>query len=56
MKDLQLGPPSYLSNGVMDVIVINPETSVCTHFRRDGSRTLRRGETIRLEMGCVVTV
>lgn len=56
MKDLQLGPPSYLANGVLDVIVIDPESSVCTHFRRDGSRTLRRGETIRLEMGCVVTV
>lgn len=56
LKDLQIGPPSYLANGVLDIVVVDPESGICTHFRRDGSRTLRRGETVRLELGCVVTL
>lgn len=55
-KDLQISPPSYLANGVKDVLVVDPETSQATWFRRDGSRVLRRGETVTLECGCQVTL
>ncbi len=44
MKDLQLGRANYLQNGVKDASVVDPETDVVHHFRRDGSRTLRRGD------------
>jgi Uma2 family endonuclease len=55
-KDLQIGPPSYLLNGVRDVIVVDSETSQATWFRPDGSRVLRRGEVVSLECGCEVTL
>jgi len=51
-KDLQLGPPAYLANGVLDVVVVDPETGLCTHFTETGSKTLRRGEWLQLQIGC----
>ena len=36
VKDLQISPGFYLSQGVKDVIVSVPETGVVEHFRRDG--------------------
>ena len=54
LKDLQLGPPHYLSQGVRDVIVIDPETDTFTHFRTDRIENGRRGECRELAMGCSV--
>ena len=56
MKDLQLSPGFYLSQGVKDVIVYTPETEVVEHFRRDGRAMHRSPVDIRLECGCLVTV
>jgi Uma2 family endonuclease len=55
-KDLQVGPPFYLSHGVKDVVVVDPEGDSARHFRSDGERTIPRGTTICLECGCEVTV
>lgn len=56
MKDLQLSPSFYLSQGVKDVIVYVPETEVVEHFRRDGRALHRSPIDLRLECGCLVTV
>ncbi|MCA1626630.1 MAG: Uma2 family endonuclease, partial [Acidobacteria bacterium] len=34
-KDLEIGPQFYLSQGVKDVVVLNPYTLVVLHVRRD---------------------
>lgn len=54
-KDLDIGAPFYLSQGVKDVIVVNPETKAVHHFRRDGVRRLEGPTSIRLECGCELT-
>ncbi|AIE86293.1 Uma2 family endonuclease [Fimbriimonas ginsengisoli] len=51
-KDLDVGPPFYLSQGVKDVVVVNPETHVVYHIRKDGARRLEGPVTIQLECGC----
>lgn len=56
LKDLQLGPPNYLANGVKDVLVVNPETQQCVHLRRDGTQHLTRGTAMLLECGCEITL
>lgn len=56
LKDLQLSPTFYLSQGVKDVIVYTPETEVVEHFRRDGRAMHRSPVDIALECGCLVTV
>ena len=55
-KDLELGPPNYLSNGVEDVIVIHPESGLGTWFRRDGQKAVQRGQRLALDCGCVLTL
>jgi Uma2 family endonuclease len=54
-KDLQVGPPFYLSQGVKDVVVIDPEGETAHHFRKDGERTVERGTAVRLQCGCELT-
>ena len=56
VKDLQLSPSFYLSQGVKDVIVYVPETEVVEHFRREGRALHRSPVDIPLECGCLVTV
>ena len=56
LKDLQIGPPNYLANGVKDVIVVDTESGVATHFRREGATPRRRGDTVLLECGCEITL
>jgi len=55
-KDLEIGPPFYLSQGVKDVIVFDPLTLLVLHVRKN--RTLRQISpvTIDLECGCRVLV
>ncbi len=55
-KDLQVGPPFYLSNGVKDVLVVDPERRQGHHFRRDGYQPVALGATVRLECGYELTV
>ncbi len=54
-KDLEVGPPFYLSQGVKDVVVVDPEGDTIHHFRADGVRKLTRPAVIRLECGCELT-
>lgn len=53
-KDLELGPPFYLSQGVKDVVVFDPATLLVLHLRKDGARRLTSPATIALECGCML--
>ena len=55
-KDLVMGIPFYLSQGVKDVVVYDPRTLAVVHARREGARTLLSRATIELECGCVCVV
>ena len=55
-KDLVIGIPFYLSQGVKDVLVFNPITQGVIHARRDSRREYVSPVEIALECGCVCTV
>ncbi len=55
-KDLQIAPPFYLSQGVKDVLVMNPYTLAVLHVRRDGAKHYISPVELELECGCRVTV
>jgi len=55
-KDLEIGVPFYLANGVKDIVVFNPYTMEIVHFRADGTRNLTSPVEIELECGCTCTV
>jgi hypothetical protein len=48
-------PPVYLANGVRDVVVVDPEQSVYTHYRPGRSRSIQPlPHHLLLECGCLV--
>jgi Uma2 family endonuclease len=51
-KDLDIGPPFYLAQGVRDVVVINPYNGEVHHFRPDETRLLQSPVEIALACGC----
>ena len=54
-KDYEELPPVYLANGVRDVVVVDPEQSVLTHYRPGHSRSIQRlPHHLKLECGCLV--
>jgi Uma2 family endonuclease len=55
-KDLEIGPPFYLSQDVKDVIVFDPTTLLVLHVRKDRTRRQVSPVEIELECGCLVTV
>jgi Uma2 family endonuclease len=55
-KDLELGPPFYLGQGVKDVIVYDPDTKATRHFTAAGRRDYAGGVTLTLLCGCQVTL
>lgn len=55
-KDMEVGVPFCLAQGVKDVVVLNPVTGCVLHFRKDRERTLESPVEIALECGCMVTV
>jgi hypothetical protein len=55
-KDLVLGPPLYLANGVKDVVVLDRKRSETHHRTLAGDRVLPSPATLSLQCGCVVTV
>lgn len=55
-KDLELGPPFYLGQGVRDVIVYDPYTLVTKHFDASGMREYSGTITLSLQCGCEVTL
>jgi Uma2 family endonuclease len=55
-KDLEIGPPFYLSQGVKDVIVFDPRTLLVLHVRRDRVSREVSPVHVELECGCSVMV
>ncbi len=55
-KDLEIGVPFYLANGVKDVVVFNPYTNEVLHFREGEERELVLPVTIDFECGCSCAV
>lgn len=51
-KNLEIGPPFYLAQGVKDVIVLDPATLLVLHARRDGTRRLTSLVELELELEC----
>lgn len=55
-KDLEIGPPFYLSQGVKEVLVFDPATLLVLHVRKEGAKRQVSPVEITLECGCRVTV
>ncbi len=55
-KDLEIGVPFYLANGVKDVVVFNPYTDEVLYFRNGEKRETTSPVEIELECGCRCTV
>lgn len=55
VKDLKAGPPFYLANGVLDVIVVDPVSKQVVHFDAEGRREHTQPVTLRLKCGCELT-
>jgi Uma2 family endonuclease len=55
-KDLEIGPPFYLSQGVKDVVVFDPATLLVLHLRKDAVRRATSPLELELSCGCRVTV
>lgn len=55
-KDLEIGPPFYLSQGVKDVIVFDPTSLLVLHARRERTLRLTSPQTLSLECGCGITI
>ena len=57
-KDLVLSPPFYLENGVKDVLIYDPRTSIVLHHRPNwpAPQSLTSPVQLILECGCEITV
>lgn len=55
-KDLEVGPPFYLSQGVKDIIVFDPTTLLVLHVKQNGTTRRVSPVEIQLECGCRITV
>ncbi len=55
-KDLEIGPPFYLSQGVKDVIVFDPLTLLVLHVRKNRTTRQVSPVVIELECGCRLLV
>lgn len=54
-KDYEELPPVYLANGVRDVVVVDPEQGVFTHYRPSRPRSIQQlPQQLELECGCRV--
>ncbi len=53
-KDLEIGPPFYISQGVKDVVVFDPTTLLVLHVRKDRTERKVSPADIFLECGCRV--
>lgn len=51
-KDLETGAPFYISQGVKEVVVVNPVDSAVHHFTKVGCKVFPLPITIKLLMGC----
>jgi hypothetical protein len=51
-KDLEIGPPFYLSQGLRDVLVFDPATLLLLHVRRDHVSRQIAPIGVELRRGC----
>ena len=51
-KDLALGAPFYLGQGIADVIVQAARSGMVTHFRPSGTNVYQSPVTLELRCGC----
>lgn len=55
-KDLEIGPPFYLSQGVKDVVVFDPLTLLVLHVRKHRTTRHTSPVIVDLECGCRLLV
>lgn len=55
-KDLALGGPFYIGQGVLNVIVHDPRSNLVTHFQPGGTQVHQSPVMIDLQCGCRCTV
>ena len=55
-KDLEVGVPFYLAQGIKDVVVFDPYTLKVLHFRGGEKREMDSPVVIEFECGCICTV
>ena len=55
-KDLEIGPPFYLSQGVKDVLVFDPSTLLVLHVKYGAATRSVSPVAVELNCGCVVTI
>lgn len=51
-KDVELNPPFYLSQGLLDVVIVEPRTGEVTHYRGEQIERLVAPVTLELQCGC----
>ena len=56
VKDMEVAPPFYISQGVKDVVIFNPYTMEVLHIRRE--QTTRHTSPVEVELlcGCRCTI
>jgi Uma2 family endonuclease len=55
-KDLEIGPPFYLSQGVKDVVVFDPYTLLVLHLRYGSAKRLVAPVELELLCGCAISI
>lgn len=55
-KDLEIGPPFYLAQGVRDVVVFDPRTIQIWHFTAAGREESLAPTRVRLACGCAFPI
>lgn len=51
-KDLEIGVPFYISQGIKDIVVFNPQTKEVLHFKNGEKQVLASPVEIEFECGC----
>jgi hypothetical protein len=55
-KDLEIGPRFYLSQGIKDIVVFDPDTLLVLHIRREGATRTISPVPLTLTCGCTCVV
>jgi Uma2 family endonuclease len=51
-KDLEINPRFYSSQGIPDVVIVDPRSGAVRHYRPSGQTTHQAPITLNLECGC----
>lgn len=55
-KDLEIGVPFYISQGVRDIVVFDPDTNQVTHYRDGVAAQHTSPVALEFVCGCIATV